>query len=68
MPTKKRKGDVLNMEDKFDVILDFCIWLSWQGLAYETLYYGSQEDVEQLIEMYLKDEEWFNAKKENKGE
>lgn len=42
------------MTDEYEIIKDFCDWLSCQGLAYETLYYGTSKDVEKLIEKYLK--------------
>ena len=45
---------------RFELIWDFCDWLSYQGLAYETLYYGRDEDIENLINKYLDDEEWAN--------
>ena len=44
-------------KSKFKIIFDFCDWLSEQGSAYETLYYGSEEDIVKLINMYLK-EKW----------
>ena len=50
------------MTEKYDVIWDFCDWLSYQGLAYETLYYGGNKDIDKLIKRYLEDEEWFNRK------
>ena len=46
----------------FAIIWDFCDWLSYQGLAYETLYYGGSKDIENLINKYLEDEEWANRK------
>ena len=49
------------MTDKrFQIIYDFCDWLGCQGLAYEILYYGGDEDIECLINNYLEDEEWSN--------
>lgn len=45
---------------RFQIIRDFCDWLSCQGLAYETLYYGGTKDIENLINKYLEDEEWAN--------
>lgn len=50
------------MIEKYKIILDFCDWLGYQGLAYETLYFGSSKDIEELIKRYLEDEEWFNRK------
>lgn len=47
---------------RFEVIWDFCDWLGYQGLAYETLYYGGTKDIENLINKYLEDEEWANRK------
>ena len=47
---------------RFEIIWDFCDWLGYQGLAYETLYYGSDKDIENLIKRYLEDEEWANRK------
>ena len=47
---------------RFEIIWDFCDWLGYQGLAYETLYYGSGKDIEKLIKRYLEDEEWANRK------
>ena len=49
-------------EKRYDTIWDFCDWLSYQGIAYETLYYGSNKDIDNLIKKYLNDEEWFNKK------
>ena len=34
-------------------ILDFCNWLGGQGLAYETIYYGEEKDIERLINKYI---------------
>ena len=50
------------MTEKYKIIWDFCDWLSYQGLAYETLYYGGNKDIDKLIKRYLEDEEWFNRK------
>lgn len=50
------------MTEKYKIIWDFCDWLGYQGLAYETLYYGGSEDIDKLIKRYLEDEEWFNRK------
>lgn len=47
---------------QFKIIWNFCDWLSYQGLAYETLYYGGTNDIENLIKRYLEDEEWANKK------
>lgn len=41
------------MTEKHKLIRDFCDWLSCQGLAYETLYYGTSNDIDKLIEKYL---------------
>ena len=49
-------------EKRFEIIWDFCDWLGYQGLAYETLYYGGTNDIENLINKYLEDEEWANRK------
>ena len=49
-------------EKRFEIIWDFCDWLCYQGLAYETLYYGSEDDIKNLIKRYLEDDEWFNRK------
>ena len=49
-------------EKRYDTIWDFCDWLGYQGIAYETLYYGSNKDIDNLIKKYLNDEEWFNRK------
>ena len=48
------------MTEKYQIIWDFCDWLGYQGLAYETLYYGDNEDIDNLIEEYLEDEKWHN--------
>ena len=50
------------MNDKYEIIWDFCVWLSFQGLAYETIYYGGSEDFDKLIKLYLADDEWFKEK------
>ena len=50
------------MSEKYKVIWDFCDWLGHQGLAYETLYYGSDENIDELTKRYLEDEEWQNRK------
>lgn len=47
---------------RYEIIWDFCDWLGYQGLAYETLYYGGNKDIENLIKRYLEDEEWANRK------
>ncbi len=53
----RQKGQLRNLnKSKFKIIFDFCDWLGGQGLAYETLYYGSEEDIVKLINMYLKEE------------
>ena len=54
------------MTEKYKIIWDFCDWLGCQGLAYETLYYGSSRDIDKLIKRYLEDEEW--SKREGDGE
>ena len=46
------------MTEKYDNIWDFCDWLGHQGIAYETLYFGSSEDIDKLIKRYLEDKEW----------
>lgn len=48
------------MDEKYKAIKDFCDWLGCQGLAYETLYYGSDYDIHRLIVAYLDDEKWSN--------
>ena len=53
---------VVRMTEKYDIIWDFCDWLGYQGLAYETLYYGMRRDIDRLIKRYLEDEEWHNRK------
>ncbi|MBR3213139.1 MAG: hypothetical protein IKF79_01370 [Methanosphaera sp.] len=50
------------MTEKYDIIWDFCDWLGYQGLAYETLYYGGSKDIKNLIRRYLGDEDWHNRK------
>ena len=50
------------MTEKYDIIWDFCDWLGYQGIAYETLYYGMRRDIDRLIKKYLEDEEWHNRK------
>lgn len=50
------------MTEKYGIIWDFCDWLGCQGLAYETLYYGGNKDIDKLIKMYLEDGEWHNRK------
>ena len=46
------------MTDKeYDLILNFCLWLGSQGLAYETIYYGDKDDIGEWIEYYLKEQE-----------
>ena len=50
------------MNDKYEAIWDFCDWLRRQGLAYETIYYGCNEDLDRLIKLYLADDEWFKEK------
>lgn len=35
------------------IILKFCLWLGEQGLAYETLYYGSEQDIRNLIDEFM---------------
>ena len=47
---------------QFQIIYDFCDWLGYQGLAYETLYYGGNKDIEKLINKYLEDEKWSDRK------
>lgn len=42
------------MTEKHRIIRGFCDWLGCQGLAYETLYYGTSEEIDKLIEGYLK--------------
>lgn len=44
------------MTEKYNIIWDFCDWLGCQGLAYETLYYGSDESIDELIKRYLEEE------------
>jgi len=46
-------------EKRYDTIWDFCDWLGYQGIAYETLYYGSNKDIDNLIKKYLNDKKWF---------
>lgn len=46
----------------YDIIWDFCDWLGYQGIAYETLYYGMNSDIDRLIKRYLEDKEWHNRK------
>lgn len=53
---------VVWMTEKYDIIWDFCDWLGYQGLAYETLYYGGSKDIKNLIRRYLGDEDWHNRK------
>ena len=57
---------IVNLDERaakrFNTIWDFCDWLRNQGLAYETLYYGGDKDIENLINKYLEDEEWANRK------
>ena len=43
--------------EKYDLILGFCLWLKSQGLAYETIYYGGKEDIGEWINQYLKEQE-----------
>ena len=50
------------MTEKYNTIWDFCDWLSYQGIAYETLYYGMEKDIDNLIKRYLADEEWAKRK------
>ena len=53
---------MVRMDEKYKAIKDFCDWLGYQGLAYETLYYGSDYDIHRLIVAYLDDEKWANRK------
>lgn len=43
------------MNDKYKIIWDFCDWLRNQGLAYEIIYYGTDEDLDELIKQYDKE-------------
>ena len=52
------------MTEKYEIIRDFCDWLGCQGIAYETIYYGTDKDIDNLIKRYLEDEDW----PERKGE
>ena len=56
------RGGYGKMDKRFEIIWDFCVWLSYQGLAYETIYYGGSEDIEKLIKSYLNDDEWHKEK------
>lgn len=53
------------MTEKYNTIRDFCDWLGEQGLAYETLYYGSNKDLDNLIKKYLEDTKWHNGEYED---
>ena len=44
-------------KEAYELILDFCLWLGSQGLAYETIYYGDDEDIGKWIKQYLKEQE-----------
>ena len=50
------------MTEKYNIIWGFCDWLGYQGIAYETLYYGTRRDIDKLIKRYLEDEDWHNRK------
>ena len=50
------------MTENYNIIRDFCDWLGYQGIAYETLYYGSNRDIDRLVKRYLEDEEWSKRK------
>ena len=56
------KYGVIDMKNKFDILLDFWNWLGEQGLAYKSLYRGDPEYVEDLIRTYLKGKKWVCRK------
>lgn len=35
------------------LILDFCNWLGSQGLLYEVIYYGGQDELKEVIDSYF---------------
>ena len=35
------------------LILGFCNWLSGQGLLYEVIYYGTDDELKKVIDKYL---------------
>ena len=50
------------MTEKYELIWDFCDWLGHQGIAYEALYYGTNEQIDGLIRRYFEDKEWVKGK------
>lgn len=39
------------------LIFDFCIWLGGQGLLYEVIYYGADDELKEVIDKYLVEKE-----------
>lgn len=53
----RQKGQLRNLnKSKFKIILDFCNWLREQGAEYETINYGDDADIAEMINEYLKEE------------
>ena len=42
------------------LIFDFCNWLGSQGLLYEVIYYGDNDELKEVIDKYLAEKESDN--------
>ena len=60
------KADIIEwsvrMTEKYELIWDFCDWVGYQGWAYERLYYGDDEQIDDLIRRYFEDNKWIKGK------
>lgn len=43
---------VIVMSEK-QLIFDFCDWLGGQGILYEVIYYGTDDELKKVIDKYL---------------
>ena len=43
------------MSESFKIIFDFCDWLREQGAESETINYGADADIAEMINEYLKE-------------
>ena len=45
------------MMSEKQLIFDFCDWLGGQGLLYEVIYYGADDELKKVIDKYLAEKE-----------
>lgn len=43
------------MRDEEEVITSFCLWLTEQGCAYETINNGTEDEIRGLVKSYIKE-------------